>query len=307
MQYIARASVDFNWLSKDLRSFFPRDLPQPFGAFRLGQSPNAEHFLADLGWIDPPPVPVNPSYPVSYVYVDLLLDSGDDSAAFHVANQQLATLESLLRLFQSGGIFVRRHSLWNCAGVEPARVEEAFSILDADVIEIRPAPPKLEKLRDYDLTDERLHAFIEFFSRYWAVCNSSKAVEVPLYRFTESAEWRHESERLIDLIICLESVLVDGAGEITYRLAARAAAFMEPPGAERERIFQRLQKLYGQRSKILHGDSLDAKKLADFSVDDFEDFCRALMVKWLDSQVKAQLLKPAAFDSFLLKEYPTSP
>ena len=59
-------------------------------------------------------------------------------------------------------------------------------------------------------------------------------------------------DRALDLAIALESLLVEGSNEITYRLALRAALITETDPALRVQLRALITALYGVRSSLIH-------------------------------------------------------
>ena len=75
--------------------------------------------------------------------------------------------------------------------------------------------------------------------------------------------WAHSAGSAIIMIwAALETLMRPGRFQITKRLATSLAALLEPPGAERERLFQRLTSLYEARGGSAHASrSPEAQQL----------------------------------------------
>ena len=76
-EYLVRASlefrIDFDHASREQNSAIPLRLPVNVGPFQLDRSPNAEHYLAEIGAIDPEQLGRDHpdwEYPVSFLYVE---------------------------------------------------------------------------------------------------------------------------------------------------------------------------------------------------------------------------------------------
>ena len=90
-------------------------------------------------------------------------------------------------------------------------------------------------------------------------------------------------DRIVDLIISLETLFQEGSGEITYKLSLRCAYFIGNDAEERKKIFENMKKAYKVRSKIVHGDnfSLEEKLLKDI-----EDYARRAIKKYMNEASK---------------------
>lgn len=75
--------------------------------------------------------------------------------------------------------------------------------------------------------------------------------------------WAHSAGSAIVMVwAALETLIQPGRDQITKRLASSLAALLEPPGAERERLFQRLTLLYEARGGSAHASrSPEAQQL----------------------------------------------
>lgn len=91
-------------------------------------------------------------------------------------------------------------------------------------------------------------------------------LEYALRRFRNSTERYSvdDSERLLEYAIALESLYLNdnsgNRGELTYRLSLRAARFLEQNLEKRKEIFFAVNKLYGFRSRIAHGEDISRLK-----------------------------------------------
>jgi hypothetical protein len=87
------------------------------------------------------------------------------------------------------------------------------------------------------------------------------------FRFALEAsnDWRYCKDTRIAIsrlwagIECLFGV----SSELVFRLSLMCACVLFPRGAERRECFHRVKKLYGIRSKAVHGDSISSERLAD--------------------------------------------
>ena len=78
----------------------------------------------------------------------------------------------------------------------------------------------------------------------------------------------------------LERIYKPGQGEITFKLKAMAACFLETDMKGREEVFQDVGEFYRMRSKIVHGEKLSAEAKNETFTKGFE-VARRSVVKLL--------------------------
>lgn len=85
-------------------------------------------------------------------------------------------------------------------------------------------------------------------------------IKVAVHRIERSVEETEPTERLVDLVIALEALLLadigpaDLRGELAFRLSLRGACFLASDAAQRQRLYQEFKKAYRLRNRIVHGD-----------------------------------------------------
>ncbi|MCH8274160.1 MAG: hypothetical protein IH851_05160 [Armatimonadetes bacterium] len=84
-------------------------------------------------------------------------------------------------------------------------------------------------------------------------------IRLALQRFSQAMKRRPHGDRAIDLSIALESLLVEGPGELRYRLALRAALLVDEPLEKRKEIRRTLADLYEVRSALVHDGVLPTR------------------------------------------------
>ncbi|MCK5707451.1 MAG: hypothetical protein KAI43_07335 [Candidatus Aureabacteria bacterium] len=107
----------------------------------------------------------------------------------------------------------------------------------------------------YKLENNEIESFISLFQKL----ASKKAqqqisnFELGLRRFNQSYSRENTEDKIIDLVIALESTLLYGFvdGEFSYRLALRGASLLSKKRSSKE-TFNVLRALYDARSKIVH-------------------------------------------------------
>ncbi|MFH1730434.1 MAG: hypothetical protein ABIF82_02145 [Planctomycetota bacterium] len=110
--------------------------------------------------------------------------------------------------------------------------------------------------------------------------------------------------RFVALITCLEALLTTSNSELGYQLASRVSWLLYgEDGNHRVETFDDVKRLYGLRSKIVHGGPYDLEKLPD-STDDLLDIVRGVLLRVLtDPKLESPFFcaGKAASDGF--KEY----
>ena len=107
---------------------------------------------------------------------------------------------------------------------------------------------------------------------------------IALSRFTSAFDRSTLQDRLIDLMIAAEAIFLqeDGSpedrGELSFRMALRAAHFIVDPTRDKVAIFDQMKKAYGLRSRLVHG-GIHATTPAD--VDPVSDLVRLALVQAL--------------------------
>ncbi|NSW58373.1 MAG: hypothetical protein HPY44_20385 [Armatimonadetes bacterium] len=82
--------------------------------------------------------------------------------------------------------------------------------------------------------------------------NEDGKLAIALRRYNGLDDRRYLEDKLIDMAILLESALIDGKGELSFRLGLRAARLLS-----RASVFETLRKLYDYRSDVVHGTQPD--------------------------------------------------
>jgi hypothetical protein len=97
---------------------------------------------------------------------------------------------------------------------------------------------------------------------------STKALErfpgaiMTIDRFCRALSRDDKHDRLVDLCICLES-LIDGNNELRFRFSQLHSMLAEPDATKRLAAFELFQDFYDARSKVVHGDPAASKKVAN--------------------------------------------
>jgi len=94
-----------------------------------------------------------------------------------------------------------------------------------------------------------------------------EGLDIAVRRYRDSRE-RHrpgDPESLLDLTAAYEALILNdgGQGELSYRLALRVARLSGGSFEDRHIIFEILRGMYGARSRLAHGATLDSMKQID--------------------------------------------
>lgn len=95
------------------------------------------------------------------------------------------------------------------------------------------------------------------------VLENHSFIEVALRRFSMAWERSLIEDRMIDLMIAAEALFLSGPGsrkdrgEMRFRLALRAACFVETAGMSRRETFGLMRDAYDVRSSVVHGGHME--------------------------------------------------
>lgn len=70
---------------------------------------------------------------------------------------------------------------------------------------------------------------------------------------------KHSGERyssFLDLVAILETLFTENDGEIKYKFSLRTSIFVESDPEKRQILFEKLKKIYKDRSELVHGDDI---------------------------------------------------
>jgi len=151
---------------------------------------------------------------------------------------------SVLRLFKPGAIRYSIVEFWQ--GRE--------QLLGTPFTHFTPGPPIYG--RAYEVADADVAGLPKLFEQFAQVAwDRNPVLQLALNRFNLAGERQSPEDRVLDLMICMEVLfLPDGNEELTFRLALRAARFLEPVDRnKRAELFANLKEGYKVRSAIVHG------------------------------------------------------
>jgi len=126
------------------------------------------------------------------------------------------------------------------------------------------------------------------------------AAESEGFRFALSAavNWQYASEprmAIAELWSGIEA-LFRISSELVYRISLQVASLLEERGAKRKDRFNQVKKLYGVRSKAVHGEELSDAKLNKAMIESFDILNKLLLV----NIEKGRQFKPDDFEEAVL-------
>jgi hypothetical protein len=131
---------------------------------------------------------------------------------------------------------------------------------------------------EFELSEGEVPHFLEL----WRLLEVGTArFSFSIHRFNLAFDRGLLADRIVDLIIAAESLFlgdVDGKnrGELSFRLALRAAKFIEHPNYGEHDIFRVMRRAYDVRSAIVHGGSPKETRLPDNQSAELPTFIEAV-------------------------------
>ena len=121
---------------------------------------------------------------------------------------------------------------------------------------------------------------------YWIRNNyktfNSIASESESFRFALAAavNWQYSSDPRVAIAQLWSGIeAVFGiSSELVYRISLLIASLLEPRGVARKAKFDKVRKLYGVRSKAVHGEELSDDKLTKAMLESFDILSRLLLL-----------------------------
>ena len=285
-EYLVRAGLEFRFSFKHRDGMEhlqrQRELPTWIGGFELNDSPNCIFYLPEIDWLEYERASQqgpNWEFPVSLLYLEGKVRVPDNGNARARADEVLESLECLLRLFQPGGVSVRRHSNYMPRVVG----QELKRTIFFPGVPVKPETATLHERAPYPLDDEVLGQFIEFFDAHWEILqeNTPGYLAISLTRFNSSYERRSQADRLVDLVISLEAMFGDRKSRsISHKVATRCADWLHSLEDERLTACDFVKKMYKERNNVVHGEQEPGP--CKTQVDELEDVVRASLRKFLD-------------------------
>lgn len=130
----------------------------------------------------------------------------------------------------------------------------AGSPIEPDLWPVETLPRQFQTVPDPPnvISEEHLRWVRDVFERASELMLTKSAFGRAFQTF-DAAIWAHSAGSAIVMIwAALETLIRPGRRNITKNLASSLAAFLEPPGADRDRLFQLVSSLYGARGGSAH-------------------------------------------------------
>lgn len=163
-----------------------------------------------------------------------------------------------LRLFKQGDV--------RC----PGEVSGVKAWLLSSGLSYRIRAPRSFISSNYELRDMEVEELQKMWSDLTGGTLDERAVLVmALRRFNMAFERQLLDDRIVDLMIAAESLFLHDVGapgergELRFRLALRAAKFVESPQYAPRQVFNLMSKAYDVRSRVVHGGSINNIDLPD--------------------------------------------
>jgi hypothetical protein len=220
---------------------------------------------------------------VEYELPRHLGDAWDDEGVVAEGQRiQAASVERIqrvveaLRLFQAGGVYAPGYVSFTQHW--PMQGGTLFA----------PLAPLLPSWSEtYPLDVERTAEFASFYDGFERA-RANRIIASATRRFALAGERQRPDDKLVDLMIAAESLFLTDVGtaqdrgELRFRIALRAAFYIEGSGLTRQEIFRQIRRGYDARSAIVHGGELGDNLLRSpsgeaISVDEFALSIETLM------------------------------
>lgn len=137
---------------------------------------------------------------------------------------------------------------------------------------------------------EKLKNFLkEFLEIAWKKKESKTSLGIALSRFTDGYERTKPEDKIIDYMIGLEALYLEGeaTGEFGYKMAHKASTFLSNRKKRRKELFSKIKESYKLRSRIVHGGKYtlqidDVWFAEDILRNSIRKFLQVPKPNWLD-------------------------
>ena len=113
---------------------------------------------------------------------------------------------------------------------------------------------KAKKVRSFKKTATRLQRYYRSYS-WW-----DDRLGLALGHVWNAVCTQYGDQSFVGLSMALEAVLSTSRDEITHKIAERVALVLETDSRKRIEAYEKVKKLYGMRSKLVHGAAHQTKK-----------------------------------------------
>jgi hypothetical protein len=130
----------------------------------------------------------------------------------------------------------------------------------------------------FELTEDDVPHFLEL----WHLLEAGAArLSFSIHRFNLAFDRGLLADRIVDLVVAAEALFLGDLdegyrGELRFRLALRAAKFIQHASYSEQEVFRVMRRAYDARSAIVHGGSPKDTRLPDNQVADLATFIDAI-------------------------------
>ena len=141
----------------------------------------------------------------------------------------------------------------------------------------------------YEIEDSELNSLENHLDKN---LNSNKLTEIAETYFHNSYEVNDYKVKFINLMTALESLFNSSNNQISQVLSRHLAVLISEDKLSFQENYVRIKKLYGIRSKLVHGQTLELKEEIENLVDELYELTRISLIKCLELELtKAEFFK----------------
>jgi hypothetical protein len=199
------------------------------------------------------------------------------AADFSPAMQRAETLLAALRLAEVQGVLAGMHVI----EIRPPAFTLPFTQVKAFRIGRSSVPSLLPLGQPHELGDE-VGRVRELFPSLEQLAGD-EALSFALRRFNDSNERARGEDAIVDCWSALEALFAAGSNqEVTFRVSLRAAKVLRETGEDRVELSRRMRRLYGTRSKVVHGTHVAPDRIAEDAAES-KELLRAAILAWIEA------------------------
>lgn len=178
---------------------------------------------------------------------------------------------------QFGGIYYKESENWE--------VKPTICISSEPVL----SKPKIKySLETESFSEKDFKKFLNDFSKINLTKGKHVFLGRSIKRFSQSLENENTLDRIVDFIICLESLYSSNEQQLSFRFAMRVAIVLGQTPRQKLMLQEFILQIYDLRSKIVHGDELpkielDGKEIdLNYCIENLEKIARNSIHIFLD-------------------------
>jgi hypothetical protein len=207
-------------------------------------------------------------------------------AEFHGNNSQQAdrTFQNLinaLKLFKKGAVSY---------GIMSSQTDQNWCPMYTYARFLPNAKIHMLRLPFYELNEDEMRRFRKFYKMFERINEKISRLlfmQIAIKRFGSAVGEFEIEDRILDLMIALEALYSDSAGDITYRLAVRIPTLLNVNRHYAFFLSRFVKEIYGVRSSLVHGSKIERNlKTTEFSISEsaeiLESITRSSIRKFLN-------------------------